>query len=150
MQVAIAADELFNDDQSFGLGHFFAFLQYLLKRTFVTKLLKQIDVVGRLLDIIKFDNIGVFDSLHDFDLVFEGLIKFLGVLLDVSSGDGLDCNKPAGSNIRPLEDLAVGAPSDFLVDVDDEGLHELVVGSAQFGSLHLYLLHLALVHFNYK
>jgi hypothetical protein len=26
MQVAIAADELFNDDQSFGLGHFFAFL----------------------------------------------------------------------------------------------------------------------------
>lgn len=130
MQVAIATDELFDDDESFRLGHFLAFFEYVLEGAFVAELLEKIDVIRRLLDIVKFDDVRVFDGLHDLDLVFEGLVEFLGVLLDVGSGDSFDCHEIAGADVSPLEDLAVGAPADFLVNVDDEGFHELVVGSA--------------------
>jgi len=150
VQVSIAADELFDHYQSLSLRHLLAFLQHILKRTLITEFLEEIDVVGRLLDVKQFYNVGVLNGLHDFDLVFERLVELLRVLLDVGSGDGFDGNQAAGPDICALEDLAVGAPPDFLVYVDDKGFHELVVRSSQLGSLLLNLLHLGLVHFRYK
>jgi hypothetical protein len=51
-----------------------------------------------------------------------------------------------GSDISTLEDLAIRSTADFVVDVDDERLNKFIVGSAQFGSLLLDLLHFVFVH----
>lgn len=108
--------------------------------------MEQVDIVGRLLDIKKFYDVRVLNSLHDFDFVLEGLVEFFGILLDVGSRDGFDGDQTAVSDICALEDLAVRAPAYLFVDVDDERLYELIVGSAELGRFQLYLLHLALLH----
>lgn len=45
VQVAISADELLDDYQCFGFGHFLAFFQNLLEGTFVAELLEKVDIV---------------------------------------------------------------------------------------------------------
>ena len=109
--------------------------------------MEEVDVIRRFFDIIKFYNILIFDGLHDLDLVFEGVVKFLCVFFDATSGDGLDSYEIAISNVSSFEDLTVGTSTDFLVDVDDEGLHKFVVAGAQFGSLLLYPCHFRFIHY---
>ncbi len=85
MQISVATDELFDDDKRLSLRHFLALLEHVFKRPFVAEFLEQIDVVRGLFDVEEFDDVGVLDSLHDFDLVLERLVKFLRILLDVGS-----------------------------------------------------------------
>ena len=109
--------------------------------------MEEVNVVGRFLDIVQFHDVLVLDGLHDFDLVFQRVVEFLGVFLDARSGDGLDRNQIAVSDISPLVDLTVGTSAYLLVDVDDEGLNEFIIGGSQLGSLLLDLSHLRLIHF---
>lgn len=130
MQVLIPSNQLLDDDHSFGFWQFFPLLQHILKRSLVTQLLEEIDVVSGFLDIVQFYNVIILDSLHDLDLILQRFIKLLRILLDVGSRDGLDGYQVAVSNIGPLVDLTIRSPSYLLVDVDNEGLYKLIVGCA--------------------
>lgn len=130
VQVLVPSDELLDDDNCLGLGQFFPLLQHILKRALVAQLLEEVDVVGGFLDIVEFYDVVILDGLHDLDLILERLVKLLRVLLDVGGGDGLDGDEVARADIGALVDLAIGTPSDLLVDVDDERLHKLIVGCA--------------------
>lgn len=145
MKVFVTADELLNDNDGFGLGQLFALLEYVLETALIAQLLEEIDVVGALLHVVQFHDIIILDGLHDLDLVLQRLVELLGVFLDVGCRDSLDCDEVAGADIGALIHLPVRSTADLLVDVDDEGLHELVVGGAQLGCLLLDLGDLTLV-----
>lgn len=130
VQVLVPSDELLDDDNCLCLGQFFPLLQHIFKRALVAQLLEEVDVVGGFLDIVEFYDVVILDGLHDLDLILERLVKLLRVLLDVGGGDGLDGDEVARADIGALVDLAIGTPSDLLVDVDDERLHKLIVGGA--------------------
>ena len=145
VQVLIAADELFDDDDGLGLRQFLALFENILETALVAQLLEEVDVVGRLLHVIQLHDVLVLYRLHNLDLVLQRLVEFLGILLDVRSRDGLHRDEVTVSDVRALVDLPIGAAADLLVDVDDERLDELVVGSAQLRGLLLDLRYLALV-----
>ena len=69
--------------------------------------MEEVDVVGGFLDIVQLNDVLVFYGLHDFDLVFQGVIELLGVFLDVTGADGLDGHEVAVSDICALIDLTV-------------------------------------------
>ena len=145
VQVLIAADELLDDDNGLGLWQFLALFENVLEAALVAQLLEEVDVVGGLLHVIQLHDVLVLDRLHNLDLVLQRLVEFLRILLDVGSRDGLHRDEVTGADVCALVDLPIGAAADLLVDVDDERLDELVVGSAQLRGLLLDLRYLALV-----
>jgi len=107
VEIPVAPHELLEDDEALRLGQFLTLLQDILEGAFVAELLEEIDVIGRLLDVIEFDDVVVFDGLHDLYLVFKGVVEFLCVLLDVAGGDGFDCDQIAIADVRSLVDLSI-------------------------------------------
>lgn len=145
MQVFVAPYQLLDDNDGFCLGQLLALLEYVLETALIAQFLEEIDVVGALLHVVQFHDILVLDGLHDLNLVLERFVELLGVFLDVGCGDSLDCDEVSIADIGPFIDLSIRTTADLLVDVDDEGLDELVVGSAQLGRLFLDLGDLSLV-----
>ena len=147
VKIFVAIDELAHDDYSFVFGELFSFLKDIFERASIAELLEQINVVRGLFDIIQFHNVFIFDGLHDLDFVLERFVEFLWIFFYVAGGYSFHGHQLACSNIGTLEHLTVGAAPDLVVDVDDEGLNELIVGGAQLGRFLLDFLHLSLVHY---
>lgn len=145
VQVFVAANELLDDNDGFGLGQLLALLEYVLETALIAQFLEEVDVVGALLHVVQFHDIIVLDGLHDLDLVLERLVELLRVFLDVGRGNCLDCDEVSVADVGALIYLTIRSAADLLVDVDDEGLDELVVGGAQLGRLLFDLGDLSLV-----
>jgi hypothetical protein len=146
MEILVPPDKLLHNEKTLWFRHLLSLLQNLLKGSPIAQFLEEVDVVSWFLDVVEFDNIFILDGLHDLDLIFQRIVKFLRVLLDIGSADGLHGHQIASTDVCALVDLSIGTTAYLFVDVDDERLDELVIGCAQFGRLLLYLRHLRFLH----
>ena len=92
MEIFVTSDELFHDEEGFWLWEFLSFLEYVLEWSFIAELLEEIDVIGWLLYIKQLNNILVFYSLHDLDLVFQWIVKLLCIFFDIPCWYGFNCD----------------------------------------------------------
>jgi hypothetical protein len=79
----VPSDDLFCDHENFGLGKPSSLVENIFERAFVTKFLKQVDVVSRFFYIVEGDDVWMLKRFHNFDFVPEGLVKFFRIFLDV-------------------------------------------------------------------
>ena len=87
------------------------------------------------------------ETLHNFNLIFEGFVELLRVLFYVGCGDCFNCDEVPVADISSLVDETIGSFADLIIDINNKGLHKFVVGCTQLGSLLLDSLHLVLVYF---
>lgn len=107
MQIPITTDQLLNNNQRLTLRQLLPLLQDVLQTTLVTQLLKKIYIVRRFLNIIQLHNVLILYRLHNLDLVFQRLVKFLWILLYIRSSDRLHRHQITVSNVSTLKDLTV-------------------------------------------
>lgn len=72
----------------------------------------------------------MFEGFHNFDLISEGFIEFLGIFFNVGCGNSLHSYEISISDVSALINHSIRSFTDLIIDVDNEGLDEFVVWGA--------------------